>query len=45
MLELNQLQLLRDYDDNLNEYMDYTQSIRNHYHFKALKDKLSAYNK
>jgi hypothetical protein len=34
-----------DNDDNLNEYMDYTQSIRNHYHFKALKDKLSSYNK
>jgi hypothetical protein len=31
-------------DDNLNEYMDYTQSIRNHIHFKILKDKLIAIN-
>jgi hypothetical protein len=28
-------------DDNLDEYMDYTQSIRNHYHFKVLKNKLN----
>lgn len=32
-------------DDNLNEYMDYTQSIRNHYHLKYLKDRLKTYNK
>jgi hypothetical protein len=34
-----------DNDDNLNEYMDYTQPIRNHYHFKMLKDKLIFSNK
>jgi hypothetical protein len=32
-------------DDNLDEYMDYTQSIRTHPHFKILKDKLNLYRK
>jgi len=32
-------------DDNLNEYMDYTQSMRNHHHLKILKDKLKLCNK
>jgi len=34
-----------DNDDSLNEYMDYSQSIRNHPHFKTLKDKLILLNK
>jgi hypothetical protein len=32
-------------DDNLTEYIDYTIAIRNHYHFKILKDKLNSYRK
>jgi hypothetical protein len=44
-------ELINDYtailnnDDNLDEYMDYTQSIRTHQHFKILKDKLNLYRK